>query len=227
MSRFSPGFLHTANGNDQYTKILLHMDGSNGGTTFTDSNLGGSAHTWSAASATTSTSAPKFGTASMLAATGYISTPDSTDFTLGSSDWTVDFWLKTSTTTGQALFGQGNGGTTSSITMTMNSSAVTGIIYTGTTGTSISSATNLTDGSWHHVALVRSGGSIMLFLDGVLKTTIAYASAISNVSDVFAVGQVGALGGATSFNGNIDEFRLSVGIARWTADFTPPTSAYS
>jgi len=30
-----------------------------------------------------------------------------------------------------------------------------------------------------------------------------------------------------SLNGWIDEFRWSSGIARWIANFTPPTSAYS
>ena len=29
-----------------------------------------------------------------------------------------------------------------------------------------------------------------------------------------------------SWNGWIDELRVSKGIARWTADFTPPTAAY-
>jgi hypothetical protein len=32
---------------------------------------------------------------------------------------------------------------------------------------------------------------------------------------------------ATALDGWIDEFRISKGIARWTEDFTPPTSAYS
>ena len=29
------------------------------------------------------------------------------------------------------------------------------------------------------------------------------------------------------FNGYIDELRISKGIARWAADFTPPTSEYT
>jgi hypothetical protein len=82
-------------GNDSFTKILLHMDGANGGTTFTDANVGGSAHTWTANSATTSTGTLKFGTASENcgAGVGWIDTPDSADFTLGSGDFTIDFWF--------------------------------------------------------------------------------------------------------------------------------------
>jgi hypothetical protein len=56
-----------AAGNDSFTKILLHMDGANTSTTFTDSNSGGSAHTWTAAgNAQISTATYKFGGASGL-----------------------------------------------------------------------------------------------------------------------------------------------------------------
>jgi hypothetical protein len=33
--------------------------------------------------------------------------------------------------------------------------------------------------------------------------------------------------GTYAFNGWLDEFRISKGIARWTGNFAPPTSAYS
>jgi hypothetical protein len=69
-----------AAGNDSFTKILLHMDGANTSTTFTDSNSGGSAHTWTAAgNAQISTATYKLGGASgLFDGTGdFITTPDS------------------------------------------------------------------------------------------------------------------------------------------------------
>ena len=104
MTRFGVGFIGglSTPGNDAFTKILLHMDGSNGGTTFTDIAVGGSAKTWTPTNATTSTASFKFGTASMLTASGYITTPDHSDFTIGSNDFTLDLWINFSATTGNA-----------------------------------------------------------------------------------------------------------------------------
>jgi hypothetical protein len=101
-------------GNDSFTKILLHMDGTNGSTTFTDSNSGGSAHTWTAAGdAKLTTGTYKFGGASgIFDGTGILSLhADSSDFTLGSGDWTVDCWFNCTAAAGAQVFlcGQNDG----------------------------------------------------------------------------------------------------------------------
>ena len=58
-------------GNDAFTKILLHMDGSNGGTTFTDVNAGGVSNTWSALSdAVNDNGCCKFGPSSLNSGAG-------------------------------------------------------------------------------------------------------------------------------------------------------------
>src|SRR6266481_9069426 len=105
-----------AGGNDKFTKILLHMDGSNGATTFTDSNAGGSAHTWTATNATTSTTQTRFGPTSLStgAAAGNITTPDSADFTAGSGDFTAECWFCVSGGNGtfRFLFGQSDNAAT-------------------------------------------------------------------------------------------------------------------
>src|SRR5262245_47256258 len=56
-----------ADGNDTYTKVLLHFNGTDASTTITDDNSGGSAHTWTAAgNAQIDTADYKFGAASGL-----------------------------------------------------------------------------------------------------------------------------------------------------------------
>jgi hypothetical protein len=92
-SAFNPLSAALADGNDTYTKVLLHFDGSDASTTITDSNSGGSAHTWTAAgNAQIDTAQYKFGGASgLFDGTGdWVTTPDHADFTLGSSDFTID-----------------------------------------------------------------------------------------------------------------------------------------
>ena len=226
----------TAGGNDSFTKILLHMEGSNGGTTFTDSNAGGSAHTWTASGATTSTAHPMFGTSSMLGAPGRITTPDHADFTLGSLNWTIDFKINRNGHNGaMALCGQldatGNA-TLSSVGLAFTAgNKIEALIATAAGyingGTGIQSVSTITDSNDHHIALVRDSATIKLFIDGVLDQTAAISGAITDSAALWAVGRLGAYTGFADFQGYMKEVRLTVGVARWTANFTPPTAAYS
>ena len=223
-----------AGGNDRFTKILLHMEGSNGGTTFTDENAGGSAHTWTPTSATTSSTQAKFGTTALStgAAAGFITAPDSTDFTLGSGDFTIDCWFYRSggDGTNRFLAGQADSAATSS-TRTCDfylssGNVVTTIVWVGATPTSIAGTTTFTAVGWNHAAAVRVGNTLKLFVNGVQEGgDVAFSGTINDSTNKYGVG---ALGEYTLFNWNgfIDEFRLSVGVARWTANFTPPTIPY-
>src|SRR5690606_29617491 len=92
-------------------KVLLHFEGSDGSATFTDSNIGGAAKTWTAnGNAQIDTAQSKFGAASgLFDGTGdYITTPDHNDFTLGSSDFTIDFWAKRNSNGNMRIYGQAN-----------------------------------------------------------------------------------------------------------------------
>src|SRR5262245_32929117 len=86
-------------GNDTNCKVLLHFNGTDTATTITDSNAGGSAHTWTAAgNAQIDTAASKFGGASgLFDGTGdWVTTSDHADFTLGSGAFTIDLWFNVS-----------------------------------------------------------------------------------------------------------------------------------
>lgn len=221
-----------AGGNDRFTKVLLHMDGTNGGTSFPDTNAGGSAHTWTATSATTSTTQVKFGTASLStgAAAGYIRTPDSADFTLGSSNFTADAWFYVSGGSGtyRAIAGQvggGGAGRAWQFALTTGNVLQSLVVGVSTTTYTNNATTTFTSTGWNHVALVRDGNNLKLFANGVQEGgNVAIAEAVVDSTEVLGVGDAGSQG--LPWNGYIDEFRLSVGIARWTANFTPPIGPY-
>src|SRR3990167_9944086 len=90
------------------TKFLLHCDGTDAATTFTDSSV--SAHTVTAVgNAQIDTAEKKFGTASGLfdGAGDYLSIPDHADFDLSGGIWTVDGWFRTTSLAAiQGLWGQ-------------------------------------------------------------------------------------------------------------------------
>ena len=89
---------------------------------------------------------------------------------------------------------------------------------------SVIGSTALSTGTWHHIAAIRSGSSLQLFVDGAadgstsisfnLATPTAFTPRIGDWGD-----------GGYSFNGYIDDLRILKGFAKYTASFTPPTSA--
>jgi len=214
---------------DGFTRILLHFDGANGSTVITES----AGRNWTNHTGSNSAVQSKFGGSSYNcgAATGWVDTPDSADFTLGSGDFTIDCWFYRSGGDGAQRFicGQSNSDASSrsiDIQLYTNNKLYV-MVQPGSI--QIISTTIFTAIGWHHVAVVRTGNTLKMFIDGVQEGgDVAFNGAVTDSVGTFAVGM---LGGYTvtlyPWNGYIDEFRLSVGIARWTANFTPPTSAYS
>jgi len=236
MTRFGFGYLSSGGtpGNDSFTKILLHMDGSNGSTTFTDVNAGGSSHVWTPTNATISNLSAKFGSTSMLTSAGYISTPAHADFNIGTNDFAVDFWFNNNGVAGSSGYGLcgqsdsvGNLGTQSFFIIR---AGATGPIFVSLVSSGVGSVSSLTGttgfsgtSGWHHIALTKAGTTFRLFIDGVQEATTTLSS-INTSSRPFTIGRSGDSGTASS--ASLDEFRYTVGSPRWTANFTPPTSAY-
>lgn len=221
-------------GNDQYTKVLIHFDGTDGSTTITDTSIGGSVKTWTAAgNGQIDTADSKFGGSSFLSdGTGdYISTPDHSDFSVGSGDFTYDFWIKRADTgTRRGICGQvnGSGAAGGGLEFEYNSSnqARATIYYNSGANAVTETGATLTDtASWHHIAVIRNGNTLYIATDGTLSagTSVSGVTA-DDATGVFHIGRLGLFG--NTWNSHIDEFRISVGIARWTANFTPPTFPY-
>lgn len=75
---------------------------------------------------------------------------------------------------------------------------------------------------WYHLAVTRQSGTIRLFTNGVLNTTVT-----SNTSNFTSTSFcLGALNSNTDYNlvGNISNFRFVASTALYTSTFTPPTT---
>lgn len=224
-------------GNDTYAKVLLHLNGTDTSTTITDSNAGGSAHTWTAnGNAQIDTAAFKFGGASLLCdGTGdYVTTPDSTDFTLGTNDFTADCWFNCTATGGsdRHLWGQVANGLGASVSIRAQRTTANVIQARASIGGSpqiITGTTQFTDvlnTGWHHMAFVRTGNTLKLFIDGVQEGgDLSVSGSVNDSTNNWSVGRAGE-NTTDTWQGWIDEFRLSNGVARWTTTFTPPTAEY-
>ena len=211
------GNLVTANqgGIDSYTKLMLHCDGSNGGTTFTDSS--DSAHTVTAvADAHTDTTIKKFGTASYQGdGTGdWWTIPNSSDWNWGTGDFTVDWWMyNTNITRNQYIWGMYTGGYGA-----FQFSSATQIYFYTASGASYDLSVDSGDfiqNQWQHFALQRTGSDLELFIDGVLEKTVASATHNFSGGSTFYVGAVNNNVSFAPYAGYLDEFRVSKGIARY------------
>jgi hypothetical protein len=244
-SNTSLDFSLTVPGIDQYTMLMLHMDGADGGTTFTDSSTNQAAKTVTAAgSAHTEIDQFKFGTASGQfngnTTNDYLTTPSSTDFNFGSGDFTIDCWIRSADVTNWAsdrgaIIGWPVAAGAESLVFGIRDTAYT-FWFTASDGVTAcdvrASGVSFSNNTWYHVAVVRASGVVTFYKDGIAQTNTTNSNpnlnlpAISN-SVVIGNQNVGTPAQNNSFNGFIDELRVSKGIARWTGNFTPPSQAYT
>jgi hypothetical protein len=111
-----------------------------------------------------------------------------------------------------------------------NSTKFSVYIYNNNSGdTSLVSTTSVANGTWYHLALVRNGTNIRLYVNGTSEASITVASDFVADNSANTTGyQIGAYAdgdAATSINGHIDEVRVS-NTARYTATFTPSTTPF-
>lgn len=216
------------------TILLLHCDGTDGSTTITDSSP--YARSLSCVGdAQLDTAQKKFGTASLLFdGTGdYVSIPDSADFAYGTNDFTIDFWVRFNSTANSGTFYSQTPNSFNEFLFYWTTSNRLYFYCTESSSTLVEFYANWTpsSGTWYHLAVVRNGNSWYIFIDGVSQTlTLASGSYSLTIPNYAWEVDLGAYHSASSdtlfFNGWLDEFRISRS-ARWTANFTPPSSAYT
>jgi hypothetical protein len=173
-------------------------------------------------SAQISTSIYKYGTGSIyFDGTGDWLVPTNL-LPLGGGDFTVEMWLYPNAT---------YSGTYAGILDSRTSADGAGLVYFGYTGTANQigwkdNTTNVVTGTvtvstWNHVAIVRSSGTMTMYING---TSTSSAANSTNYTVAFRL--IGSSFDPFSLNGYIDELRITRGYARYTSNFTAPTSIF-
>ena len=169
----------------------------------------------------------KFGTGSIyFDGTGdYIKIVDQGLFDL-SGDFTIEcFFYQLSTGSYRTIFSSTTTYTTSNqIRVSTGNSNDTLKVASGSTDL-FDASSSFSNNQWYHMALVRSGTTLTLYLDG---TSVGSATnSTSFVSDTFQIGDTQLSSTHYYFDGYIDEFRVTKGVARYTSNFTAPTKAFA
>jgi hypothetical protein len=182
---------------------------------------------------TVSTSTKKYGSGSAYfdGNGDYLTLADSADWEFGSGDFTIEAWINATLTGWHAVVSQRNTAasqsafifytdqTTGLLTFALSTSG-TAFTHTLTSGTTYVQAN-----VWTHVAAARNGNTLRLFIDGVLVGTMSVTGAtIYNSTVPLMVGGDTYSSPSSFMNGYIDDLRITKGIARYTTDFTPPTT---
>lgn len=211
---------------------LLRFNGTDGSQAFVDDT----GKTWTAGgNAQMDTSAYVFGGASAFfdGAGDYILSSTDAALGLATGDFTIEgFFLRSSLGTDQGLYVRGllSGGLDqSSLAHAIFFSADNKInfrIYSGSSNLTITSAATFTDTTFHHFAFCNDGGTLRAFVDGVSVGTLGgYSSQNDSATWRTVIGSFGPSWGI-HYSGRLDSVRLTKGVCRYSADFTPPDQPF-
>lgn len=217
-------------GNDANTVLLLHFDGA--GAAMNDSAAIPNAITVLGDTFQSATTSKFGGKAGFFDGNGdSLSIAENGAFDLGAGDFTVDAWVYPTT-----LGGDGWHEIISCYSTTLPRWQLiihsTGYLQTNINDGSAdhvcaSAAGDVTANQWTHVALVRSGNTLKLYRNGAQVQSCGLTQQVNcSASDIRVGRGHTANGGPHYLFGYLNELRVSKGVARWTAPFTPPTAAY-
>jgi hypothetical protein len=212
-------------GNDEYVKALLHFDAD-----LTNSAKGGSGISFTNSS-TLIDSSSKFGDGCLYipnTSSQYISS-SATALRPLDNDFTMDFWMKRKASSGyKCLIGWGQDPKMFGL-YTHPGGELDMVSKGGSNDNFDKKITVTSTSSFSHFIFQRSGDTYTLWKDGAKVATATSAGTAPHFDEPFHIGD--------SDSCWIDEFRLSIGIARTedTKDplystngitYTPPTEAY-
>ncbi|MDD2871933.1 MAG: LamG domain-containing protein, partial [Candidatus Gracilibacteria bacterium] len=213
--------LPTSHTPDSYTKLLLHGEGDIGNGNIHNLSFNGNIANYS--------SIGKFNGSYNFDGNGdYITIPNDSDFQLGSNDFTIDFWVNPANFSSE----QGIINKEGEWWFGINTDSKFHAWFTYGTpmwNIKLDSTNTFTANQWYHIAVVRNGSNMKLYVNGVEEDSSAVSGgSIDYIGACANKWSIGAgCNGVVFLNGKVDELRVSKGIARWTTNFTPPTEPYS
>ena len=213
--------------------LLMKFEGADTSTTFTDAGPL-SVPVTAVGTAQISTARSKFGSSSLLTATGgsnYANINTNMTAFAYPGDFTIEgwWWFNVNNIGYQPLICAASTADATAWALVLETNNTFAFYGTAGSGWSIAYTTSQvpTTGAWHHVAVTRSGSSVRMFYNGTqIGTTKTSAISVASGTSVRIGGYQFFPGGARSLGGNIDELRITKGVARYTANFTPPSSEF-
>jgi len=209
--------------------LLCHFDGTNGATTFTDNSAAAHSVTGSAGAQLT-TAQKQWGTASLdvTTATSVAASANSADWNFGSGQFTVEAWVRETTSHGGSLAAIVNHWAVSSpLEWWFGFSSNSLSFFYSTTGTGnvvVSGVFALTLNTWTHLAVDRNAANLVrVYANGAVIGS-GTVPALFASTEQLRIGNDATLG--RRWIGQIDDLRITKGVARYDGVFTPPAAPF-
>jgi hypothetical protein len=211
--------------------LLLPMTGTNGSTIFTDASINTLPVTTVGNTQISTAQSPFADGSGYFDGTGdYLSVPNTGGvFDFGSGDFTVETFIRLSTLTGiQVIVGNISSPSNATWRLAVDDSKI-GFGWFTTAPSfidAVSSTGVLTTGSWIHVAVCRAGSSFTVYADGISVASATSAAALRNATANLNIGRNEEADIWYMNNAYAGQMRITKGVARYTANFTPPTAPF-
>jgi hypothetical protein len=152
----------------------------------------------------------------------FIDTPASSDWAVGTGDFTIEWFQYQNTTAGyQRAFTVDD---FNSIDIGVSVEDAT-FYYWNNSGVRYSSSASTVINTWYHWAVVRQSGVTKVYRNGILRgSQISDNNNINNTIDELSIGNENTPSTIAAFRGYITNFRWVKGLAVYTGNFTTPTS---
>lgn len=205
--------------------LLMHFNGTNGGTTFTDNSS--YARTVTNSGASTQTGTVKYGSAAadFSGSGNFVSVADATEMRMGTSDFTIEGWFYTTINQAEQFWYHKGINTTGGLLFSCGGNLI--FRANGTNDLSSGSGIGTGSGPWYFISFDREGTTRRIYRDGVQVNsgTLSF-----NNSDTVAVpiGSISAISAGSRFRGYIDDLRITKGVCRHPGGttYTPPSAAF-
>jgi hypothetical protein len=144
---------------------------------------------------------------------------------LGSGDFTIEMWLwKNANTTYMTACGDFATASSNTFQILGNDDGTKLGVYSGASNSFvITSVSAIPINTWTHVAFVRSGTTLTLYINGVSDVSATYSTNLNSGTSFF-IGHTPELNAGRYWNGHISNLRMVKGTAVYTGAFTPSTT---
>ena len=172
-------------------------------------------------SAQINTSIVKYGTGSISfnGSTDYLQALDSPNLRL-TGNFTIEFWMYPTSTASGAIITKWTSG---NVGYYIGFATTNSLAFYSTSISTGLSATFSTTNTWTHVAVTRNGNTYTLWINGNSANTTTSATTNSDGGQVLVIGKNSG-NNINYYSGYLDDIRITNGYARYSANFTPPTS---
>jgi hypothetical protein len=213
---YDPYYLHT--------QLLMHFNGDNNSTAFVDSSISPKLITPTGAGITISTTQSKFGgTSAYFDGASYLTTPYLGSADVGTKNFTIECWVYITSDVLNVIYSNGSG-PTNGVALSITFSSRTIKIDIG--AFELTSSANVSLNTWTHIAATRDGTTVRIFKDGVVDSNVGTTSESGETTQEIRIGR--GRGSSTHyFTGYMDDLRVTVGVARYTATFIAPTLPFA